>query len=142
MVLDSEFIGLGMLLLADKNEILEGHNAVMRKYCLFLIFVLVGVSVACAGDWPHWRGPYFNGSTDEKNLPSKWSTSDNIAWSVDLAGSSAATPIISGDRVFLSGVDTARDMLLAMCFDRTSGELHAGYNTDRYLVCKETTSGQ
>ncbi|MHC4174982.1 MAG: outer membrane protein assembly factor BamB family protein [Planctomycetota bacterium] len=123
MVLDSEFTDVAMLLLDDKNKILRRYEVIMRKYCMFLMFVLVGVSVACAGDWPHWRGPYFNGSTDEKNLPSTWSTSDNIAWSVDLAGSSAATPIIWGDRVFLSGVDSARDMLLAMCFDRVSGEL-------------------
>ena len=95
----------------------------MRKYCTFLVFVLVAISIAQAGNWPHWRGPYFNGSTDEKNLPSNWSQTENIAWSVDLAGCSAATPIIWGDRVFLSGVDTARDMLLAMCFDRTSGKL-------------------
>jgi len=102
----------------------------MRKYCTFLVFVLVAVSVARAGDWPQWRGPYFNGSTDEKNLPSNWSSprgslrrTDNVAWSVDLAGSSAATPIIWGDRVFLSGVDSDRDTLLAMCFDRTNGKL-------------------
>lgn len=72
---------------------------------------------------PQWRGPYFNGSTDEKNLPSDWSKTDNIAWSVDLPGCSAVTPIIFGDRVFLSGVDSDRDMLLAMCFDRISGKL-------------------
>jgi len=95
----------------------------MRKYCMFLGFVLAVVSIAQAGNWPHWRGPYFNGSTDEKNLPSDWSRTENISWSVDLAGSSAATPIIWGERVFLSGVDTARDMLLAMCFDRTNGKL-------------------
>ncbi|MHC4460490.1 MAG: outer membrane protein assembly factor BamB family protein [Planctomycetota bacterium] len=95
----------------------------MWKYCTFLAFVFVGVSVACASDWPHWRGPYFNGSTDEKNLPSDWSGTENIAWSVDLAGSSAATPIIWGDKVFLSGVDSGREMLLAMCFDRTNGKL-------------------
>ncbi len=102
----------------------------MRKYCTFLIFVLVVVSVVRAGDWPQWRGPYFNGSTDEKNLPSDWSSprgslrrTDKIVWSVDLAGSSAATPIIWGNKVFLSGVDSDREMLLAMCFDRTNGKL-------------------
>jgi len=78
----------------------------MRKYCMFLGFVLAVVSIAQAGNWPHWRGPYFNGSTDEKNLPSDWSRTENISWSVDLAGSSAATPIIWGERVFLSGVST------------------------------------
>jgi len=95
----------------------------MRMYCKFLIFVLVAGSVAQAGDWPHWRGPYFNGSTNEKNLPSDWSQTEGIAWSVDLAGSSAATPIIWEDRVFLSGVDSARDVLPAMCFNRTNGNL-------------------
>ncbi len=95
----------------------------MKMYCKFLILMLVAGSVAQAGDWPHWRGPYFNGSADEKNLPSDWSQTEGIAWSVELAGSSAATPIIWGDRVFLSGVDSARKVLLAMCFDRTNGKL-------------------
>lgn len=95
----------------------------MWKSCLFAAIVLAVASVVCAGEWPQWRGPYFNGSTDEKNLPSQWSQTEGIAWSVDLAGSSAATPIIWGDRVFLSGVDSARDMLLAMAFDMTTGKL-------------------
>jgi outer membrane protein assembly factor BamB len=95
----------------------------MRIDCKFLILMLVFGSVAQAGDWPHWRGPFFNGSTDEKNLPSDWSQTEGIAWSVDLPGSSAATPIIYKDRVFLSGVDSDKDMLLAMCFDRTNGNL-------------------
>jgi outer membrane protein assembly factor BamB len=95
----------------------------MRIYYKFLIFMLVAGAVAQAGDWPHWRGPFFNGSTDEKNLPSDWSQTEVIAWRVDLAGSSAATPIIWKDRLFLSGVDTAKDLLLAMCFDRKDGNL-------------------
>ena len=113
----------------------------IRKYYTFLVFVLAALSAAQASDWPQWRGPYFNGSTDEKNLPSNWSKTDKIVWSVDLAGSSAATPIISGNRVFLSGVDSDRDMLLAMCFDRTSGKLlwqhdiGKGISKDRRSTC-------
>jgi outer membrane protein assembly factor BamB len=95
----------------------------MSKNCTLLALVLLAVSVTQAGDWPHWRGPYFNGSTDEKDLPSKWSKTDEIAWSVDLPGSSAATPIIWADKIFISGVDSARKMLLATCFDRSSGKL-------------------
>ncbi len=76
-----------------------------------------------ASDWPHWRGPFFNGSSDEKNLPSQWSTSENIAWSADLPGGAAATPIVCGDCVFLAGVDAAKDTLQAICFDRRSGKL-------------------
>ncbi|UCG60058.1 MAG: PQQ-binding-like beta-propeller repeat protein [Phycisphaerales bacterium] len=93
------------------------------RLCVALLScALFSASVAGAGNWPHWRGPHFNGSSEEKNLPSSWSKSDGIAWSVELAGCSAATPIVWDDRVFLSGVDTDRDMLLAMCFDRTNGK--------------------
>ena len=98
------------------------RTSILIFACLLLV-ILCPSDSAFAGDWPHWRGPYFNGSTDEKNLPSNWSQTENIAWSVDLAGCSGATPIIRGDRVFLSGVDKARDMLLAMCFDRTNGKV-------------------
>ncbi len=94
-----------------------------RKFYIFLVLVLLVLSITRADDWPQWRGPYFNGSTNEKNLPTDWSKTDNIAWSVDLTGCSAATPIISGDRIFLSGIDSDRDMLMAMCFDRRSGKL-------------------
>jgi outer membrane protein assembly factor BamB len=94
----------------------------MRVFCKFLVLIVV-CSLARAEDWPHWRGPYFNGSTDEKNLPSDWSQTEGIVWSVDLPGSSAATPIIFEDRLFLSSVDSDKDTLLAMCFDRTNGNL-------------------
>ena len=122
-----------------------------RKYYLCLALVLLVLSIAQANDWPQWRGPYFNGSTDEKNLPTDWTKTDNIAWSVDLPGCSAATPIIFGDRVFLSGVDSDRDMLLAMCFDRTSGKLlwkhdiAKGISKDRrstYAAASAVTDGK
>jgi len=103
----------------------------------FLIVVLAGISVAQAADWPNWRGPNFNGTTDEKNLPSDWSRTENIAWSVDLPGCSAATPIVWKDRIFLSGVDSSKKVLLATCLDRKNGkvlwqrEIAEGINRDR-----------
>jgi outer membrane protein assembly factor BamB len=90
---------------------------------LAAVSVSEAVAIGFAGDWPHWRGPFFNGSSDEKNLPSQWSTSENIAWSADLPGEAASTPIVCGDCVFLSGIDESKDTLLAMCFDRRSGKL-------------------
>jgi outer membrane protein assembly factor BamB len=90
---------------------------------LAAIYVVDAVSTVHASDWPHWRGPFFNGSSDEKNLPSQWSMSENIAWSAALPDGAAATPIVCGDCVFLSGADDAKDKLQAMCFDRRSGKL-------------------
>jgi outer membrane protein assembly factor BamB len=146
VILDS-----GIALLDNKSEFYCRQEVIMRKYGFFLIFVFVGASVACGNNWPHWRGPYFNGSTNEKNLPSNWSQTENVAWSVDLAGSSAATPIVQDDKVFLAGVDKAKDMLLAMCFDRRSGkqlwqhDISKGIGRDRrstYAAGSAVTDGK
>jgi outer membrane protein assembly factor BamB len=90
---------------------------------LMIVSAAAATSATQASDWPHWRGPFFNGASDEKNLPSQWSMTENIAWSADLPDGAAATPIVCGDRVFLAGVDAAKDTLQAMCFDRRSGKL-------------------
>ncbi len=86
--------------------------------------VLVGFSsIAAAENWPQWRGPHFDGSTEEKNLPTAWSKTENIAWSVEMPGASAATPIIWGDRVFVSSTDIQDQSLRAICLDRKSGKI-------------------
>ena len=64
------------------------------KTTTFLALVLMVASVAQADNWGQFRGPNFNGSTAEKNLPSKWSQTENVAWVADLPGASAATPIV------------------------------------------------
>ena len=97
----------------------NGESFMMRLSSL-LIVVLLSIP-ATAGNWPQFRGPNFNGSSDEVDLPETWSASDGIAWSVDLPGSSAATPAIWGDHVFLSSTDVSGDKLLALCFDRKTG---------------------
>jgi len=123
----------------------------MTKSRIFLLLILLSLSPAHAEDWPHWRGPHFNGSTDEENLPATWTTTENILWRIDLPGSSAATPIVWQDRVFLSGVDAARDTLIATCYDRTSGkvlwqhDIAQGISRDRrstYAAPSPTTDGK
>jgi len=89
-----------------------------------------------AGNWPHWRGPQFNGSADEQNLAATFSKTENVKWSVILPGTSAATPIIWEDHVFLSSTDESTKTLHAYCLDRKTGavqwkqEVGPGYNVD------------
>ncbi|MBL8233644.1 MAG: PQQ-binding-like beta-propeller repeat protein, partial [Bryobacterales bacterium] len=55
-----------------------------------------------AADWPQWRGPTGDGISTETNVPIRWSSTENVAWKVPLPGLGSSTPVISGDRVFLT----------------------------------------
>jgi len=52
--------------------------------------------------WPQWRGPNGDGTTDSTNLPTTWSTNKNILWKAELPSWSGSTPVIWGDRIFVT----------------------------------------
>ena len=83
-----------------------------------------------AQDWPHWRGPNFNGAVAAKGLPTEFGPDQNVRWKTAMPGSGASTPIVVGDRIFLTSIDKRREQLVAMCVRRSDGEIlwskHAG----------------
>jgi outer membrane protein assembly factor BamB len=85
--------------------------------------------VASAGDWPAWRGPLGTGVCDEKNLPTVWGTNQNVRWRVALPEPGNSTPIVWGDRVFVT--QPVGDRRTLMCFQRSDGKLlwQAGVTT-------------
>ncbi|MDX1934433.1 MAG: PQQ-binding-like beta-propeller repeat protein [Capsulimonadales bacterium] len=87
--------------------------------------LLIGIPAARSGaqDWPNWRGAQYNGSSAAKNLPVKFSPTENVKWAADLPGPSAATPVISGGNVFVSSVDLKNRTLVALCLDRATGKV-------------------
>lgn len=95
----------------------------MRISGLFTLSLsLLTASQLWAENWPQWRGPNFNGSSDEKNLPSQWSRTEGTAWTIDMPGTSASTAAVWDDLVFVSSADEQTKSLLAMCFDRKTGK--------------------
>jgi outer membrane protein assembly factor BamB len=67
----------------------------------FILTALATISIAAA-DWPQWRGPNGTGATSETNLPVRWSASENVIWKAPIGGLGVSTPIVSGDRVFVT----------------------------------------
>jgi outer membrane protein assembly factor BamB len=57
--------------------------------------------------WPQFRGPGAAGVGTNTGLPDRWSATDNVAWKTDLPGRSWSSPIVWGDRVFLTAVVNA-----------------------------------
>ncbi|HJN11847.1 MAG TPA: PQQ-binding-like beta-propeller repeat protein [Pirellulaceae bacterium] len=89
------------------------------RFCFVL--VMLAATSSQAANWGQWRGPNFNGSTDESNLPTQWSQTENVAWSVAMPGSSGSTPVVWGDHVFVSSTDQKKQTVKAICLDRKSG---------------------
>ena len=57
---------------------------------------------AQAQDWPQWRGPAGTGVSTEQALPERWSDTEGIAWKARLRGVGVSSPVVSGDRVFVT----------------------------------------
>ncbi|MHC4556155.1 MAG: outer membrane protein assembly factor BamB family protein [Planctomycetota bacterium] len=94
-----------------------------KKNFFWVIITTLMISLPIqATDWPQWRGPFFNGSTDEKNLPDSWSQTENIVWVSPLPGPSGATAIICNGRVFISSTVRASHDFVALCLDAQDGK--------------------
>jgi outer membrane protein assembly factor BamB len=61
----------------------------------------IGPSIS-ADNWPHWRGPAAAGTTGESRLPEQWSDTSNVAWRARLDGVGVSSPIVWGQRVFVT----------------------------------------
>src|SRR5215475_12070728 len=74
-------------------------------------------------DWPRWRGPNADGVADGRNLPTRWSQTENVRWSVTLPGWGTSSPVVYGNRVFVTSEvkQEGKKSLLTLCLDRTNG---------------------
>jgi outer membrane protein assembly factor BamB len=73
-------------------------------------------------DWPHWRGPNADGVADGRNLPLHWTQTDHVVWSATLPGWGTSSPVVYGDRVFVTSHLKDQKSLLTLCFDRRNGK--------------------
>lgn len=97
-----------------------------------LLFVSLSLTSATlpAADWPEFRGPDAQGHSDATNLPLTWSPTSHIAWKTAVAGVGWSSPVVVGDRIFLtsavslSGKEeaTADRSLRALALDAATGK--------------------
>jgi outer membrane protein assembly factor BamB len=93
-----------------------------RRFASTVTLAAIACCTPClsAADWPHWRGPAFNGSSTDTGLPESLDPQSNLAWKAPLPGPSSGTPIIMGDRIFVGSLDAGKNLLL-LCFHRKDG---------------------
>ncbi len=74
----------------------------MRRTAVVPVLIAAITCSLAAADWPQWRGPAASGVSPDKTLPLRWTATENVAWKSALAGVGVSTPIVSGDRVFVT----------------------------------------
>ena len=83
--------------------------------------VVLHLSAARADNWPAWRGPTGQGVSAEKKLPTKWSATENVKWKIALPDAGNSTPIVWGDKVFLTQATEKGKNRSLYCLDRKDG---------------------
>jgi len=87
---------------------------------LTLLALFLGTVPAAAENWPHWRGPSHDGISSAEAVPAEWSREENVRWRLDLPGPAQSTPIVWGEKIFLTSAEG--DDLLLLAVD-TSGKV-------------------
>ena len=115
------------------------------------LLTLLG-NLACAENWPCWRGPRGDGSSLEKEPPTRWSSTENVAWKTPIPGEGHSSPIIWDNHIFLtSGLKETQERVL-LSFDRQTGAvlwqrtvvrspLEAKNNENSYASATPSTDG-
>jgi outer membrane protein assembly factor BamB len=96
------------------------RNSVCALVCIICFCALA----VLADNWPQFRGTGSRGVSSEKNLPVKWSATENVKWKTKLPGPGHSSPVIWGDRIFLTAYRKAeKGELLVLCLDKKTGRI-------------------
>ena len=75
-----------------------------------------------AENWPGWRGQSGDGISTETGIPTRWSGTENIAWKVTIPGNGHSSPVVWGNRVFLTSCLPEKEQRILLCLDRNTGK--------------------
>jgi outer membrane protein assembly factor BamB len=89
---------------------------------ILVAFASITAAFVHADDWPSWRGPNGDGHTKEANLPTKW-TAKSVVWKTALPGEGQSSPVIWGERIFLTASLEKGKKRLVLCVDRNKGSI-------------------
>jgi outer membrane protein assembly factor BamB len=73
--------------------------------------------------WPQWRGPSGQGYANDDRVPLTWGETENVLWKTELPGKGNSSPIVWGDRVFLTSAGERGAVRTVMCVRTTDGKL-------------------
>ncbi len=109
----------------DRGETAEAAGTLTRKPAAAAV-ALVPV-LPCPGAerwWPRFRGPTGQGETNAAALPTEWDAGGrNLLWRTRIPGRGNSSPVVWGDRVFLTSADPKGTERFVHCLARADGRV-------------------
>ena len=93
---------MGSVVLWVRKLLCISSGVITVKNLLCSQVLLALISPTRGEDWPGFRGPTGQGISAEKGLPTDWSKTKNVAWSKKIPGEAWSSPIVWGDRVYVT----------------------------------------
>lgn len=81
------------------------------------------VAPAAEANWPQWRGPSSQGYSDDQRVPLAWDEKQNLLWKADLPGRGNSTPIVWGERIFLTSASNDGNERYVLCLQAADGKI-------------------
>ncbi|MBN1123876.1 MAG: PQQ-binding-like beta-propeller repeat protein [Sedimentisphaerales bacterium] len=97
----------------------------MNKYQSFVLVLIICMAWGWARgeNWPVWRGPRMDGTSLEKEVPVRWSPTENILWKTSIPGKGHASPVVWENRIFLVTADESSQNRILLCLDTKTGQI-------------------
>lgn len=112
---------------------MQASSVLKSKTVLIVVALVVAImdlfphSVHAVQDsvdqWSRWRGPQGNGIAALNQEPvTEWSASKNVVWRSDVPGRGHSSPMLVGDKIFLTTAIEDSETHAVLCYDRSSGK--------------------
>jgi outer membrane protein assembly factor BamB len=114
------------LLPCPPSSTLQDQVMYARRITLGLVLLVAFPVMAIAQGpawWPQWRGPSGQGVADDAKVPLEWSATKNLLWKTPLPGPGHSTPVIWGERAFLTASNASGVERFVVCVRTTDGKI-------------------
>ena len=126
----------------------------LHSLALITFWVVMDLpSMAADQNWPQWRGPVGTGKTSATTAVTQWAPDQNVKWRVELPEAGNSTPIVWGNKIFLTQPLSETKQRALLCLDRQTGqeqwrrsveyaEAEATHKTNPYCSATPATDGE
>jgi outer membrane protein assembly factor BamB len=96
--------------------------SIVTRCCFIIAFGFGSAFGGRAQEWTRFRGPNGSGISHAKTIPTKWADAD-FNWRIELPGVGHSSPVLWGEKIFLTSCDEKAGKYFILCLDTEKGRV-------------------